>query len=64
VNPRRYGNETWNDYARQRFARFTPRQAAAIVAYLTFKRDSSDPLDPARQNIDDALQSYWYERAA
>jgi hypothetical protein len=63
INPRRFADETWSDYARQRFSGFTREQAAAIVAYLTFKKDSGDMLDSTRQEIDDALQSYWNEKA-
>lgn len=63
VNPRRFGDETWSDYVWQRFAGFTREQAAAIVAYLTFKRDLGDTLDTTRREIDDALKSYWNERA-
>jgi hypothetical protein len=63
INPRRYGDKTWNDDARKRLAGFTRLQAAAIVAYLMFKRDA-ETLDSIREKIDDALQGYWQERTA
>ena len=34
--------------------------AAAIVAYLTLKRDESQY---ERQRIDEALKNYWHDRA-
>src|SRR5262249_27990453 len=33
VNPRRYGERTWFEHARHKFAMFTKPEAAAIVAY-------------------------------
>jgi hypothetical protein len=63
INPRRFGDLTWSDYARQRFCGFTREQAAAIAAYLMFKRDAADILDSTRQEIDDVLRSYWNQRA-
>lgn len=63
INPRRYGNKTWGDLASQRFASFTRQQAAAIAAYLTFKRDATDVFEHTRQAIDHALESYWHKRA-
>lgn len=62
VNPRRYGAMTFYDYARYRLSVFTREEAAAIVAYLEFKRD----LDPDvfdRPGIDAALESFWLQRA-
>jgi hypothetical protein len=63
INPRRFAGRTWRDYARERFAGFTREQAAAIAAYLIFKRDADDVLDSTRQEIDDALQDYWKAKA-
>lgn len=63
INPRRYGAMTSFDYARCRLSVFTKEEARAIVAYLTYKRDS----DPHRLNaraIDGALGLYWLDRAA
>jgi hypothetical protein len=61
INPRRYGERTWFDHARHKFAILTRREAAAIVAYLTYKREDCD-LDQER--IDQALQNFWLNRAA
>ncbi len=42
VNPRRYGERTWFESACHKFAMFDRAQAAAIVAYLEFKRESDE----------------------
>jgi hypothetical protein len=60
INPLRYGRRTWFEHARNKFAIFSREEAAAIVAYLIFKRESNDFL-PDR--IDQALANYWNERA-
>ncbi len=62
VNPRRYGAMTSYDYARYRLAVFTKEEAQAIVDYLSYKRDS-DPHGIQKEQIDEALLSYWLERA-
>jgi hypothetical protein len=59
INPRRYGERTWFDHARHKFAVFTRREATAIVAYLKYKREASD-FD--RERIDQALRNYWLNR--
>jgi len=61
INPRRYGERTWFEHARHKFAMFCRAEAAAIVAYLTWKRDEDEC---ERQRIDEALKNYWYDRAA
>jgi Family of unknown function (DUF6714) len=60
INPRRYGDQTWRDYARQRFAAFSREEAQGIVAYLIWKRET-DWVE--RSNIDEALECYWSARA-
>lgn len=60
INPRRYGERTWFDFARYKFAMFSPDEAGAIVEYLRFRRDTDDI---ARKGIDQALASYWNDRA-
>ena len=62
VNPRRYGAMTFCDYARYRLSVFTREEANAIVAYLTYRRDSSST-NFEKEGIDAALNSYWLERA-
>jgi hypothetical protein len=63
VNPRRYGGMTFYDYACFRLSIFTREEAKAIVAYLLYKRDS-DPYKIEIEQIDAALNEYWYQRAA
>ena len=63
VNPRRYGAMTWADHARHRLAVFTREEAGAIVAYLECKRAAA-AAGFAREQIDQALDAYWRERAA
>jgi hypothetical protein len=62
VNPRRYGALTCCDSARYRLSVFAREEAAAIVAYLTYKRDH-DPDGLDRAPIDAALTGFWLERA-
>jgi hypothetical protein len=61
VNPRRYGERTWFEAARYKFAVFDRAQAAAIVAYFELKREADEF---ERVAIDQALENYWRERAA
>jgi len=61
INPRRFGQRTWLEHARHKFAIFSCDEASAIVAYLVFKRESDDF---ERDRIDQALRNYWNERAA
>jgi hypothetical protein len=60
VNPRRYGDRTWLDSRRHRFAVFTEAEARAIVGYLRY-RQARDSIDSAR--IAQALTNYWLPRA-
>lgn len=61
VNPRRYGDRTWLDCARYKFSVFSKAQAAAIVAYLSLRRDTGYV---EVTDIDEALTDYWNERQA
>jgi hypothetical protein len=63
INPRRYGERTWRDWARFKFAMFTQPQVTAIVAYLRVKERSTVAADPTNAMIDHALRRYWLERA-
>lgn len=54
---------TWYDYARYRLSVFSKEEAQAIVAYLTYKRDT-DPHMLDKGAIDGALNLYWLDRAA
>lgn len=60
INTRRYGDRTWFDEKRHKFAMFTREEATAIVAYLKFKADT-DPFESER--INQALRNYWSEKA-
>ncbi|MCL4500895.1 MAG: hypothetical protein M1438_03440 [Deltaproteobacteria bacterium] len=62
LNPRRYGAMTFNDYARYRLSVFTREEAAAIVAFLEFKRECAE-MDFEKDQINAALKAFWLERA-
>jgi hypothetical protein len=61
INPRRYGERTWFDFARYKFAMFSREEADAIVEYLKFRRDTDEI---SRKRIDQALGNYWNARAS
>lgn len=63
VNERRYGERTWLDFARYKFAIFNVPQARAIVAYLRFKRSQQRLERLGSEDIDQALANYWLERS-
>ncbi len=60
VNPRRYGERTWFEAARHRFAVFNQKEAAAIVAYLNFVKERNEY---DREVIEQAQRNYWNARA-
>ncbi len=62
VNPRRYGATTFHDSALYRLSSFTREEAAAIVAYLEYRRDDASTAFE-KETIEAALRSYWRERA-
>jgi hypothetical protein len=62
VNPRRYGAMTWHDHARAQLSIFTREEAAAIVAYLEYKR-GADLHGLNHDEIDAALNRFWHDRA-
>lgn len=61
VNPRRYGERTWFEAACHKLAVFDKAQAAAIVTYLEFKRETDEF---EREDINQALANFWRHRAA
>jgi hypothetical protein len=62
INPKRYGAQTFYDYARYRLSIFSREEAEAIVAFLEYKREKDlDGLEAGQ--IEEALTSFWYERA-
>ncbi len=59
INPRRYGERTFFDAARYKFAMFTQEESAAIVAYLRFRAESEGF---HLAGIEQALRNYWVHR--
>lgn len=59
VNSRRYGERTWLDEKKHKFAMFNRAEARAIVEYLRWA--STDPFH--KERIDQALKNYWLDRA-
>ena len=62
LGPRRYGALTWADASRHRLSVFCREEAAAIVAYLEFRR-ATDELGADAPRIDAALTTFWGDRA-
>lgn len=62
VNSRRYGERTWSDVARHKFAMFTRSQAAAIAAYLQWRCETED-VPGVSEPVEQALRNYWLPRA-
>ncbi len=62
VNARRFGERTWFDEARHKFAMFTRTQAAAIVAYLRLCLQLDRLSDDTGRNVEQALSNYWLDR--
>lgn len=56
VNPRRYGDRTWEDAARHRLSVFTRDEARAILAYLEWRAEQ-DEIERGR--IQQAIKNYW-----
>jgi hypothetical protein len=53
--------QTWTDYAKDRWARLTGPQVRAVVHYLEW-RVANDRLQ-LEGAVSQALENYWYERA-
>jgi uncharacterized protein DUF6714 len=64
INPRRYGERTWFEHARHKFAMFNARERSAILGYLRYKRDTDSITGLEKQKIDEALNGYWATEAA
>ncbi len=62
INPRRYGERTWFEHARHKFAMFNAAEAAAISAYLGYKRNLDTLTGPEKASIGEALGNYWAAR--
>lgn len=63
INPRRYGERTWFEHARHKFAMFNRQEVGAIAAYLIYKRDASGVADFEKARISEALENYWSARS-
>ena len=59
INPRRYGERSWLDHARHKFAMFNAAEREAIAAYLACKLEDEDVTELEKQSIREALQAYW-----
>jgi hypothetical protein len=64
INPQRYGERTWFEHARHKFAMFNPQEVKAIVGYLRYKLSTDAVTDYEKGHINEALQNYWAARAA
>ena len=63
INPRRYGERTWSEHARYKFATFNREEAGAIAGYLRYTRNTAELSGIERRRIDQALANYWSGRA-
>lgn len=64
INPRRYGERTWFEHARHKFAMFNVEEVKAIVSYLQYKLGTDAITHYEKGHIDEALRNYWAARAA
>ena len=62
INPNRYGERTWFDLAQYKFSIFNRQESAAIVAFLSLRRDEEG--EHQGNNIDQALNNFWYAKGA
>jgi hypothetical protein len=59
INRRRYGERTWLDHARCKFAMFNAAERGAIAAYLAYWLEDDDITAFEKQSIREAPESYW-----
>lgn len=64
INPRRYGERTWFEHARHKFAKFNTREVAAIVGYLRCRLAASELTEFEKGRIRQALGNYWESRGS
>jgi len=63
LNPIRYGARTWWDRSIYRYSVFTKEQVNAITAFLKYKLDSDDVIEPLQAELKKALDNYWMPRS-
>ncbi len=63
VNPIQYGAATWFDHFRFKLSIFPREEVQAIIVYLKYKRGEEHLLKDSVQEIDEALNQFWLERA-
>jgi len=56
INPARYGERTWGDYAKHRWSMFTPQQLLAIRLYLDHKLEE----DQVDYFVEEAMVTFWW----
>lgn len=56
------GDTTWWQVQQDHLAGFTPREAAAIVAYLQFRAAGEEPAF-SRRSVQEALDNFWLAKA-
>ena len=61
INPPRYGEFTWFEYVKARFAGFSQEEVQAIHAYLVHQQGLA-VTDNERLTIAEALENYWRRR--
>ena len=59
INPRRYGERTWFEYARYKFAVFDSAQRQAIAGYLAYQLENAEITGLEKKQIREALHNYW-----
>jgi hypothetical protein len=59
INPRRYGERTWFEHARHKFALFNAAEVEAIADYLAYKARSDRLTEPEQRRVREALENYW-----
>lgn len=64
INPLRYGERTWFEHARHKFAMLSAQEVRAIVSYLRYKLTSDAVTDYDKAHMNEALENYWAARVS
>jgi hypothetical protein len=59
INPRRYGERTWFEHTRHKFAMFNAGEIDAIADYLAHKAQADTLTAPEKLRVREALENYW-----